>query len=80
MHTQLTRFLIQQHIANLRRDAERVRLASAADAARRSSRDRNPIARASARLMRLSARFAPGRPRAAKDRSLTPLAKARSTP
>jgi hypothetical protein len=79
MHTQRTSILIQQHIANLRHDAERTRLASAADGARRSARDRNRIARASARLTRLSARFAPGRPRAAKDRPLTPLPKTRST-
>jgi hypothetical protein len=82
MNTQLNSILIQQHIANhasLRRAAERTRLARAADAARRGSRDRNPIIRASARLTRLSARIAPGRPRAAKDRALTPLPKTRST-
>jgi hypothetical protein len=79
MNTQLNSILTQQHIANLWHAAERPRLASAADAARRGSRERNPITRASARLTRLSARFAPGRPRAATDRPLTPLPKTRST-
>lgn len=73
MNTQLNSILTQQQIANLRHAAERTRLASAADAARRGSRDCNPIIRASATLTRLSARFAPSGPRAATDVSLTPL-------
>jgi hypothetical protein len=80
MNTQLNSILTQQHIANLWHAAERPRLASAADAARRrGSRERNPITRASARLTRLSARLVPRRPRAATDSSLTPVPTMRST-
>jgi hypothetical protein len=79
MNTQLNNILAQQRIANVRRAAERTRLAGGADAPRRSWRDSNPVIRASARLARLSARLAPSGPQAAKDRSLTPPPTTRST-
>jgi len=72
MNPQLNKIVAQQRIANLRRTAERTRLARAADAPRHSWRDCNPIIRASARLARLGARPAPSGPRAANDKSLTP--------
>ena len=76
MNTQLNSILIQNRIAehaSLRRAAKRTRPRRAAGVARLGSRDRDPFIRASAGLTRLLDRFVPGRPRAAKDRSLTPL-------
>ena len=82
MNAQLNSILIQNRIAehaSLRRAAERTRPARAAGVARLRSRDRDPFVRASAGLPRLLNRFVPGWPRAAKDRSLTPLPDTRST-
>jgi hypothetical protein len=52
MNPQLNYMLALQHIADLRRNADRARLASEVDARRRGSPDANPITRLNARISR----------------------------
>jgi hypothetical protein len=54
MTAQLNYTVAQQHIADLRQTAERVRLTGEADARRRRSRHDGPMVRVRARLVRPS--------------------------
>jgi hypothetical protein len=75
MNAQLNHILAQQRISDLRRDAERARLAIDAGARRRDSRDSNPVTRVTAQVARLTARLAPTGVRDADDPARTALAR-----
>jgi hypothetical protein len=74
MNAQLNYIVAQQHIADLHRDAERVRLARDAATRRGHSRDSTPITRLSAHFARLTARLAPTGLSGVNDTARTPLA------